>query len=160
MYSTMKISITYFHMQIKNVFQMGCTVAGLAYQLQSWKLLYCADVQNYVFVPVICFQIFREAKRLAPAIVYVPRISSWWDIVPGTFHATFLSILYSLPTDTPLLVLATAECPWTDLPPLLKDLFREVLCRTVWKAVLYWSAYSMWLFPTHYLHCTTVHMCT
>ena len=71
---------------------------------------------------------FREAKRLAPSVVYVPQISSWWDIVPATFHATFLSILHSLPPSTPLLVLATAECSWSNLPQLLKDLFREVRC--------------------------------
>lgn len=76
---------------------------------------------------IISTQIFREAKRLAPSVVYVPQISSWWDIVPGTVHATFLSILSSLPPDLPLLLLATAECPWSDLTPLLKDLFREVL---------------------------------
>ena len=69
---------------------------------------------------------FREARRVAPSIVYLPRINSWWEVTPETFRATLFSVVYSLPPTTPLLVLATAECPFNKLPVAIKELFKQV----------------------------------
>ena len=57
----------------------------------------------------ICVQVFREACRIVPCIVYMPRIITLWEAVTNTFKATFKSLLDSLPCDLPLLLLATAE---------------------------------------------------
>ena len=109
-----------FLMDHSNVSVHTCIIICKLY-MYMYKCMYVmSDI-------ALCSQIFREAKRLAPSVVYLPRIATWWDIVPGTFHATFMSILLSLPTDTPLFVLATAECPWTDLPGPLRMLFGQVI---------------------------------
>jgi len=71
-----------------------------------------------------CTQVFREARRIAPAVIFIPRISSWWDVTTETFQAMFLSTLLSLPSSTPLLVLATSECPWSELPSALREVFK------------------------------------
>ena len=71
-------------------------------------------------------QLFKEAKRTSPSIVYLPRVDSWWDVTTETFQATFTSSLLSLPSSTSLVVIATAECPWSELCPSLKELFSFV----------------------------------
>lgn len=57
----------------------------------------------------VCIQIFREARRVMPCIVYIPRIASLWDVMSATFRATFRSVLDSLPYDLPLMLLASTE---------------------------------------------------
>ena len=73
-------------------------------------------------------QIFKEAKRVSPSIIYLPRVDTWWDVTTETFRATFTSSLLSLPPSTSLVVMATAECPWRQLCPSLKCLFSLVSC--------------------------------
>ena len=74
-------------------------------------------------------QLFKEAKRTSPSIVYLPRVDSWWGVTTETFQATFTSSLLSLPPSTSLVVIATAECPWNELCPSLKKLFSFVSSR-------------------------------
>ena len=62
---------------------------------------------------------------MTPSILFLPRLDSWWDVTPETFQMTFLSCLSSLPPSTPLLVLATAECPWQQLPERLRSVFMD-----------------------------------
>ena len=77
-------------------------------------------------LPNISPQVFREARRVAPSVVFIPRISSWWGVTTEALQATFLAALLSLPSSTPLLVLATAEEKWAELPRPLRDVFRGV----------------------------------
>ena len=55
-------------------------------------------------------QVFREARRLSPSIVYLPRVDTWWDVTSDTFKSALLSAAISLPSHTPVLLLATSEC--------------------------------------------------
>ena len=71
-------------------------------------------------------QLFKEAKRVSPSIIYLPRVDSWWDVTTETFQVTFTSSLLSLPPSTSLVVIATAECPWSTLSPSLQNLFSFV----------------------------------
>ena len=71
-------------------------------------------------------QLFKEAKRTSPSIVYLPRVDSWWGVTTETFQVTFISTLLSLPPSTSLVVIATAECQWSELCPSLKKLFSFV----------------------------------
>ena len=83
----------------------------------------------YVFICYtvqLLLQVFREARRVAPSVVFIPRISSWWDVTTETFQAMFLSTLHSLPSSTPILMLATSECPWGQLPAALREVFEGV----------------------------------
>ncbi|XP_023655016.1 ATPase family AAA domain-containing protein 2B isoform X2 [Paramormyrops kingsleyae] len=70
-----------------------------------------------------CTQVFREARRCLPSVVYIPHISEWWDAMGDTVRSTFLSLLRDVPSFCPLLVLATAETAFQHLPDELKRLF-------------------------------------
>lgn len=51
-----------------------------------------------------------EARRCAPAIVYLPHLQLWWETAPASLRATLWTLLADLPSDLPLLLLATADC--------------------------------------------------
>ena len=57
-----------------------------------------------------CIQVFREARRVVPCIVYIPRITACWNVMSDTFKATFTSVINTLPHDLSMLILATSEC--------------------------------------------------
>jgi SpoVK/Ycf46/Vps4 family AAA+-type ATPase len=64
----------------------------------------------------ILSQIFQEARRNLPSIIYVPAIAQWWNLVPETLHAVFLSHLCKLDPSAPILLIATADVPYNTLP--------------------------------------------
>uniref|UniRef100_A0A671WDC1 ATPase family AAA domain-containing protein 2 n=1 Tax=Sparus aurata TaxID=8175 RepID=A0A671WDC1_SPAAU len=49
-----------------------------------------------------CAQIFVEAKRTSPSILYIPHIGQWWETVGPALRATFLSLLSSIPAFAPI----------------------------------------------------------
>lgn len=52
-----------------------------------------------------------EARRAAPAILYLPHLTLWWDTAPASLRATLWMLLADLPSDLPLLLFATADEP-------------------------------------------------
>uniref|UniRef100_A0A8C9WPY5 ATPase family AAA domain-containing protein 2 n=1 Tax=Scleropages formosus TaxID=113540 RepID=A0A8C9WPY5_SCLFO len=62
-----------------------------------------------------CAQIFCEAKRTSPSVLYIPYIHQWWETVSSAVKATFLSLLQDIPSFAPILLLATCS---------VQDLFR------------------------------------
>ncbi|KAF5908528.1 ATPase family AAA domain-containing protein 2B [Clarias magur] len=81
-----------------------------------------------------CAQVFREAQRSVPSIIYMPHISDWWEAISDTVKSTFLTLLQDVPSFTPLLILATAEISYQQLPEEVKCMFSrsygEVMCLT------------------------------
>ncbi|XP_047429166.1 ATPase family AAA domain-containing protein 2B [Mugil cephalus] len=73
-----------------------------------------------------CAQVFREARRSVPSVVYMPHISEWWDTVSDTVKSTFLTLLQDVPSFSPVLILATAETHY----PKLSDEVRSIFQRT------------------------------
>uniref|UniRef100_A0A8D2MC70 ATPase family AAA domain containing 2B n=1 Tax=Zonotrichia albicollis TaxID=44394 RepID=A0A8D2MC70_ZONAL len=63
-----------------------------------------------------CAQIFREARRTVPSIVYMPHIGDWWEAVSETVRATFLTLLQDIPSFSPIFLLSTSESMFSDLP--------------------------------------------
>ncbi|KAG8234841.1 hypothetical protein J437_LFUL014690, partial [Ladona fulva] len=61
-------------------------------------------------------QVFREAQRYMPSIIYMPNIAHWWGMVHETVRAVFLSLLQHLEPGHKLLLLATAEQSFEFLP--------------------------------------------
>uniref|UniRef100_I3K931 ATPase family AAA domain-containing protein 2 n=1 Tax=Oreochromis niloticus TaxID=8128 RepID=I3K931_ORENI len=55
-----------------------------------------------------CAQVFCEAKRTSPSILYIPHIQQWWDTAGPALRASFLSLLGSIPSFSPILLLATS----------------------------------------------------
>uniref|UniRef100_UPI003AACCDE9 ATPase family AAA domain-containing protein 2-like isoform X1 n=1 Tax=Centroberyx gerrardi TaxID=166262 RepID=UPI003AACCDE9 len=71
-----------------------------------------------------CAQIFVEAKRTSPSILYIPHIGQWWETVGPALRATFLSLLHSIPAFAPILLLATCNLPYDRLSLEVQELFR------------------------------------
>eukprot|EP00066_Takifugu_rubripes_P014421 XP_011603687.1 PREDICTED: ATPase family AAA domain-containing protein 2 isoform X2 [Takifugu rubripes] len=70
-----------------------------------------------------CAQVFVEAKRTSPSILYVPQIGQWWETVSPALRATFLSLLNSIPTFSPIFLLATCSMQYNQLSMEVQDLF-------------------------------------
>ncbi|XP_063079492.1 ATPase family AAA domain-containing protein 2B [Engraulis encrasicolus] len=79
-----------------------------------------------------CAQVFREARRSVPSVVYMPHVSEWWEAISDTVRSTFITLLQDIPSLSPILILATADCPYTQLPEEVKAIFSrargEVVC--------------------------------
>ncbi|XP_036405671.1 ATPase family AAA domain-containing protein 2B [Megalops cyprinoides] len=72
-----------------------------------------------------CAQVFREARRAVPSVVYLPHVSEWWEAVSDTTKSTFLTMLQDVPSFSPILILATSETPYQQLPEEVKCIFRS-----------------------------------
>ncbi|XP_078395998.1 ATPase family AAA domain-containing protein 2 [Cetorhinus maximus] len=70
-----------------------------------------------------CAQLFQEARRTAPSILYIPHIDQWWESVGDTLRATFITLLQDIPTFTPILLLATCDVLHADLAEEVKKMF-------------------------------------
>ncbi|KAK6180283.1 hypothetical protein SNE40_012469 [Patella caerulea] len=70
-----------------------------------------------------CAQVFCEARRTAPSIIYLPFINKWWDVIGETLRATFLTLVQNLSPSSPLLMLATCEVSYNSLDSTLQGLF-------------------------------------
>lgn len=70
-----------------------------------------------------CEQIFREAKRNLPSIIYLPRIGRTWKTLNETVQETFLTLLHDLESNAPLLIIATSDCHYHELPSQIQDMF-------------------------------------
>ncbi|KAM7334892.1 hypothetical protein ACRRTK_005369 [Alexandromys fortis] len=71
-----------------------------------------------------CAQIFREARRTVPSVVYMPHIGDWWEAVSETVRATFLTLLQDIPSFSPIFLLSTSETMYSELPEEVKCIFR------------------------------------
>ncbi|KAL6095579.1 atad2b [Pungitius sinensis] len=72
-----------------------------------------------------CAQVFREARRSVPSVVFMPHISEWWETVSDTVKSTFLTLLQDVPSFSPVLVLATAETHYSQLSEELRSMFQR-----------------------------------
>ncbi|XP_033914476.2 ATPase family AAA domain-containing protein 2-like isoform X2 [Acipenser ruthenus] len=70
-----------------------------------------------------CAQLFCEAKRTSPSIMYLPNIDLWWDTMGAALKATFVSLLRDIPSFSPILLLATCSSPHKKLHSEIQDLF-------------------------------------
>ncbi|XP_054461492.1 ATPase family AAA domain-containing protein 2-like [Anoplopoma fimbria] len=72
-----------------------------------------------------CAQVFCEARRTSPSVLYVPHIQQWWETAGSSLRASFLSLLGGVPSLSPILLLATCSVPHGELDPEIQSLFRE-----------------------------------
>ncbi|XP_040016757.2 ATPase family AAA domain-containing protein 2B isoform X1 [Gasterosteus aculeatus] len=72
-----------------------------------------------------CAQVFREARRSVPSVVFMPHISEWWETVSDTVKSTFLTLLQDVPSFSPVLILATAETHYSQLSEELRSMFQR-----------------------------------
>uniref|UniRef100_A0A667ZP81 ATPase family AAA domain-containing protein 2 n=1 Tax=Myripristis murdjan TaxID=586833 RepID=A0A667ZP81_9TELE len=72
-----------------------------------------------------CAQVFREARRSVPSVVFMPHISEWWEAVSDTVKSTFLTLLQDVPSFCPVLILATAETHYAQLSDEVRSMFQR-----------------------------------
>lgn len=70
----------------------------------------------YETLSITYFQVFNEAKRNIPSIIYIPNLDKWWELVTETVRVILLSQMTQLNPNTPILLLATADKLYEDLP--------------------------------------------
>ena len=68
-------------------------------------------------------QIFNEAKRHKPSIVYIPSLIGWAAAVPDAVKATVRGLLEALDPSDPILLLALAEAPFSEIPLEVRNWF-------------------------------------
>lgn len=61
-------------------------------------------------------QLFVEAKRHKPSVIYIPGLVHWANSVSDTVRATTKALLDELAASDPILLLAIAEAPLSELP--------------------------------------------
>ncbi|XP_059473647.1 ATPase family AAA domain-containing protein 2-like [Neocloeon triangulifer] len=73
----------------------------------------------------VCINLFREAHRQLPAVIYIPNIDRWWHRVSDTVKDLFLEKLDSIEPTTAILILATANCvlDCDDMPEEVQEIF-------------------------------------
>lgn len=60
-------------------------------------------------------QMFVEAKRHQPAVLYIPGLSQWAAVLSPTARATFSTLLDSLTPSEPVIIIALMDEPLTEL---------------------------------------------
>ncbi|XP_025158020.1 ATPase family AAA domain-containing protein 2 [Harpegnathos saltator] len=70
-------------------------------------------------------QKMKTARRTLPALLYVPGILTWWDLVDETARVVFTSLMRGLDRSVHMLVLMTAHCRHIDLPPEIKGMYDD-----------------------------------
>jgi hypothetical protein len=101
---------------IKCYIKTSLLIPGAVWNLLSFPHTCAGFFLIILIVYCIIFQIFQEARRNLPSIIYVPAIAQWWNLVPETLHAVFLSHLCKLDPSAPILLIATADIPYHSLP--------------------------------------------
>ncbi|CAE6418854.1 unnamed protein product [Rhizoctonia solani] len=68
-------------------------------------------------------QLFVEAKRHKPAVIYIPSLLGWCTAVPETARLTMKTMLDSIPSTDPILLLAICDGDLASLPADVRDWF-------------------------------------
>ncbi|XP_065670723.1 ATPase family AAA domain-containing protein 2 isoform X3 [Hydra vulgaris] len=70
-------------------------------------------------------QIFLEARKSVPSVIYLPHIDVWFSAISDIACATFLTLLNDTPSDLPILLLSTTELNWCNLPKKIQSIFSK-----------------------------------
>ncbi|KAB5558059.1 hypothetical protein GE09DRAFT_99267 [Coniochaeta sp. 2T2.1] len=69
---------------------------------------------------------FTEVKRHKPSVIYIPAIDGWWQALEGPATTIFKTMLDSVPSTDPILLLATSETEVSQMnETLLEQLFNK-----------------------------------
>lgn len=68
-----------------------------------------------------CTQVFNEARRNIPSVIYVPSIDQLWNLISETVKNIFVAHLTQIDPKIPLLLLATSDTIFIDLPDQVKE---------------------------------------
>ncbi|KAJ3124888.1 ATPase AAA domain-containing protein 2B [Physocladia obscura] len=69
-------------------------------------------------------QLFHEIKRHRPAALYIPDINVWWNALPETARTIFRALLERGDAMNPVMVLATSEVEFADVPEEVQEIIQ------------------------------------
>lgn len=72
-----------------------------------------------------CIQVFHEAKRNVPSVIYIPRLNSFWELASKTVQAIFISQVASMDPNLPILILATSDITYSAFDTQIQYLFSQ-----------------------------------
>ncbi|XP_011867389.1 PREDICTED: ATPase family AAA domain-containing protein 2-like isoform X2 [Vollenhovia emeryi] len=73
----------------------------------------------------IIIQKIKTARRTLPALLYMPGVLTWWDLVDETARVVFTSLMRSLDRSVHMLVLMTAHRRHVNLPSEIAELYDD-----------------------------------
>lgn len=79
----------------------------------------------------VCIQLFVEVKRRKPSVIYIPNINTWYHAVSDVLKSTFIDLLNDLNPHDPILLLATSESTYDELPGQVRRWFSGGMLGTV-----------------------------
>ncbi|WWD22907.1 hypothetical protein CI109_107402 [Kwoniella shandongensis] len=68
-------------------------------------------------------QLFVEAKRHQPSVIFIPTLSEWSETISHTARSTVRALLDGIPPSDPILLLGMADGPLDELPSDVRDWF-------------------------------------
>lgn len=93
------------------------------FSLDLPTLLSCSTCSNPEEAVLRCFS---ESRRSSPSVIFWPHIDLWWSTAPTTLANTLLLLLNDMPALTPVLLMATADCVFEELPDVCQRIFGGV----------------------------------
>ncbi|KAL3287427.1 hypothetical protein HHI36_001898 [Cryptolaemus montrouzieri] len=71
----------------------------------------------------VTLQLFTEARRNVPSVIYLPCIDKFWNLVSETTKAILLDQLSQMDPHVPILIFVTSDTLYKELPERVKKLF-------------------------------------
>lgn len=76
------------------------------------------QIRCHKLVMAFCHhQVFCEAQRTSPSVLYLPDVQQWWEMAGPSLRLCFSSLLLTIPSFCPVLLLATCSAPYRKLDP-------------------------------------------
>lgn len=72
-------------------------------------------------------QVFNEARRNVPSVIYIPSIDQLWSLISETVRAIFIAQINQLDPNIPVLLLATADTIFNNLPEQVNKKFYKFM---------------------------------
>lgn len=98
--------------------------------LHHYEHIYCCKIDYSSIFSVsgrtaeeAILALFSEVCNRLPSIIYLAHINQWWQSLSDSLRFYLLSLIEDLEPHTPILILATSDCPFNELPEDLKELF-------------------------------------
>lgn len=75
----------------------------------------------------LCFQVFNEARRNVPSVIYIPSIEQLWSLISDTIRAILIAQINQLDPNIPILLLATADTLFDNLPEQVSASYHVII---------------------------------
>ena len=71
---------------------------------------------------------FKEARRNAPCVLYLPHIDRWWNTAHESLQSCLSLLINDIPHDCSILLLSTSDTSFNNLDNEIKNIFSIYSC--------------------------------